>query len=72
MRRGFTSLQQQMVNKGRYIASCNSCADYFTIDTDVPESCQNRGVTKFDMANADDGRTYCTYWRSVGQKGDRG
>jgi hypothetical protein len=67
MKRGYKSLDSQMENRGRFIACCDSCTFFYTRDSS-PESCKNGGVTKFDMVITAEGRTYCTYWKSVGTK----
>lgn len=65
--RGYSSLNKQMENKGKFIADCRSC-DYMYPPTEgAIEQCNNKGVTKFDMAERENGQEYCTYWVSAGR-----
>jgi hypothetical protein len=71
MRRGYSPLNKQMENKGRFIASCDSCTYFYSEELGVPEYCHNMGVTKFDMAETEEGRIYCTYWKHAGRKEEK-
>ena len=68
LKRGYSPLNKLMENKGKYIADCNSCIYWSSPDKEqrLPEQCHNKGVTKFDMVEREDGRIFCTYWRGAG------
>jgi len=62
VKRGFKPLRKQMREKGKYVAHCNSCKDYYQGKGDSEETCQNPCVSEFDM-NYEPTRTYCTFWK---------
>lgn len=67
IKRGFKSLLPRMEKAGNYIASCNSCA-YFYSKGMEEECCHNEGITQFDVCQREDGTYFCCYWRSVGME----
>jgi hypothetical protein len=66
LKRGFTPLRKVMSDKGKFVASCDSCKFFFREDGEE-EYCHNPNVTKFDMQEVGN-RIFCTFWSVLDKK----
>jgi hypothetical protein len=67
IKRGFKPLLAHCEKNSFFIASCQSCAYYYSVG-DEPEECHNLGVLAYDMCTREDGTEYCCYWKSMGMR----
>lgn len=69
--KGFDDLKERTKKTSRFIRCCDNCNFFYMTKDDEEEVCQNPDVLPYDVC-LDEERTFCSYWRAVGDtRGER-